>query len=292
VAAFFKKAVGLLATFYELVRFEHTVFALPFAYLGVFLAARGMPSAGTVLWVTVAMAGARTAAMALNRLIDRHIDAKNPRTQARLLPRGAVSVTAVWGLALGSSAVFMFAAAQLNPLAVRLLPLALIILTVYPYTKRYTWLSHFVLGLALACAPAGGWVAVTGQLGWEAILLASFVTLWVAGFDVIYAIQDIDFDRGQGLHSVPARLGIAGGLGVARALHALSVVLLFATWWFLGLGPAFLVGVLVVAGLLFYEHLLVSPEDLSRLGVAFFNVNGAVSILILFFALADLWLFR
>lgn len=277
-------------TFFELVKFEHTVFALPFAYLGVVLSAEGRPPGAVVLWVTVAMVGARTTAMALNRVIDRHIDARNPRTRSRHIPRGTVSPRVAWGLAAVFALVFALAAAQLNPLAVKLLPLALAILTVYPYTKRFTWLSHFVLGLALACAPAGGWVAVTGRLDWEAVLLASVVVFWVAGFDIIYALQDLDFDRREGLKSIPVRWGMEGALAAARASHALTVVLLAAVWRLLGLGPVFLAGVAVIAGLLFYEHALVRPGDLSRLGVAFFNVNGAVSVLLFIFTLADLYL--
>ncbi len=290
MSGFLARAARMFIIFYELVKFEHTIFALPFAYIGVFIAAGGWPSGRILLWVTVAMAAARTAAMALNRVIDRHLDARNPRTRHRLLPRGVVSPRAGWALAAAATLVFVVAAAQLNALALKLLPLALMILTVYPYTKRFSWLSHFVLGSALACAPVGGWVAVTGELPWQSLLLAAVVILWVAGFDVIYALQDIDFDRREGLHSIPARLGVAGGLRVARWLHLFTVVVLFATWWLLNFGTVFLAGVLFVAGLLLYEHSLVKADNLERLNLAFFVVNGAVSILLFAFVLADVLL--
>lgn len=279
-------------TFGELIKYEHTVFALPFAYAGSFLAARGWPEGRVLFWVTVAMFGARSAAMALNRLIDRAIDAQNPRTANRHLPRGLLSVGEVLLFTLFSVALFALAAWELNPLAFRLLPLALVTLVVYPYTKRFTWLSHLVLGLAEFYAPFGGWIAVTGRAELPAYVLGLAVGLWIAAFDIIYAIWDLDFDRQAGLFSVPVRFGLKGALRISAAMHVLTILLFVAFFFLDRRGPYYLIGVLFTAALLFYEHRLISPEDLSRLNVAFFNVNGLISLIFFLFTLLDTTLIK
>jgi 4-hydroxybenzoate polyprenyltransferase len=272
----------------EMIKFEHSVFALPFALLGALLAARGWPSGRQTFWIVVAMVGARSAAMAFNRLIDRRIDAANPRTSARALPAGRLSVRFVVLFALISSALLVAAAYQLNPLSFALSPAALAILYVYSYTKRFTVLSHIVLGFCLGMAPAAAWIAVRGSLDWEILLLTAAVSLWTAGFDILYACQDVAFDRGFGLHSVPQRWGIARALQVSSAMHIVMILLLLWLAWVAGLGQLGAVGLVVVAALLYYEHSLVSPTDLSRLNAAFFNVNGWIGVLLLLFWGADI----
>jgi 4-hydroxybenzoate polyprenyltransferase len=268
--------------FLEMVKFEHTVFALPFAYLGMVLAAGGWPGWHSFIWITVAMAAARTFAFAINRLADRFYDARNPRTRNRALPRGQIAPAAVGALAGIALLILVLAAWQLNRFVLALLPGALVLLVGYSYTKRFTWTSHWILGITDGMATAGAWAAVTASLAdpvpW---LLWLTVTVWMAGFDIIYACQDVDFDRAEGLHSVPARFGIATALRVARANHALTVLALSAAGWSLGLGWPFWLGVAAVAALLWYENSLVKPDDLSRLNMAFFNVNGYISVLIL-----------
>jgi len=266
----------------SLVTWEHTIFALPFAYMGTFLAARGWPPGIKLFWITLAMVGARTAAMALNRLIDRHIDARNPRTRGRHLPQGSLSRGEVLLLIIASVGLLVGSAWQLNPLCVKLLPLTLV-LVLYPYTKRFTWGSHLVLGLALSYAPLGGWVAITGSMHPAALLLGLIVALWVAGFDIIYGTLDYEHDRRENLHSIPARFGIKKALLISRLFHAVVVILLLALGIYLQLGHLYIVGVLVTAVLLHYEHSLVSPGNLTRVNLAFFSVNGVISI-VLFFA--------
>jgi 4-hydroxybenzoate polyprenyltransferase len=261
-----------------LIKFEHTIFALPFAYMGTFLAARGWPTGEKLFWVTVAMVGARSAAMALNRLIDRQIDARNPRTAGRHLPQGLVSIKEVLGLIIVSVGILMLAAWRLNPLCVKLSPL-LLVLVLYPYTKRFTWGSHFVLGVALSFAPMGGWIAVTGSIQPATLLLGLIVVLWVAGFDIIYATLDYDFDRREGLYSIPVKFGVKKALLIARLLHVITVVLLFGLGIYLSLGYLYMAGVLITAVLLHYEHFLVAPEDLSKVNMAFFGINGTVSVI-------------
>ncbi len=262
-----------------MVRFSHSVFALPFALSGAALAAteHGV-TWRQVLWVVVAMVGARNAAMGFNRLADHAIDARNPRTAGRELPRGVLSRRAVWAATLLLSAVFVLAAIELNPLCGRLSPVALAVVFGYSFTKRFTWTSHLVLGLSLAIAPVGGWLAVAGEFGAVPWLLAAAVVAWVAGFDVIYACQDEAFDRASGLHSIPARFGLRGALWTARALHAGAVALLAAVGAVAALHPVYWAGLAVVAGVLTWEHRLVRHDDLSRVGVAFFNANGIVSV--------------
>ncbi len=280
--------------FLDMIKFEHTVFALPFAYLGMVLAAGGWPGWSKAIWITVAMAAARTAGMSLNRLIDRHIDARNPRTARRPLQTGQISVrTTIIGAVL-SLIVLGTAAWILNPVAFLLWPGALVFLVGYAYTKRFTWLSHFVLGFTDGLAPAGAWVAITGSFwkftdlpGW---LLLAALTFWIGGFDLIYACQDVDFDRREGLHSIPARFGIPAALRLAQVSHVLTVVLLGAVGVWFHLGWPFWLGLAVVAGLFVWEHSLVKPNDLSRLGLAFFNLNGYISLTIFVFTVLAVWL--
>jgi 4-hydroxybenzoate polyprenyltransferase len=270
-----------LRAFLDTIRFEHTIFALPFAYLGMILAARGFPSWRTFLWITVAMAAARTVAFAINRYADRFYDARNPRTKDRPIPSGRLSprVTLAYGaVALG---ILVVAAWQLNPLALKLLPGALALLIGYSYTKRFTWLAHWVLGATDGLAPAGAWVAVRGTLDLAAGLLWLAVTFWIAGFDLIYACQDTEFDRAEGLRAVPACFGNAVALRWARINHVLTVAALGAVGEVLALGWPYWVGLAAVALLLVYEHSLVSPADLSRVNVAFFNVNSVIAVIVL-----------
>ncbi|MDI6824043.1 MAG: UbiA-like polyprenyltransferase [Bacillota bacterium] len=266
----------------ELVRWEHTIFALPFAYAATFLASGGWPSGHDFFWVTVAMVGARTAAMGLNRLVDRALDALNPRTSQWHLPRGAVKPGEVVGLVVVSLALLALAAAMLNPLCLKLFPVALVVLVVYPYTKRFTWGCHFVLGLAEFAAPFGGWIAVTGAAHPAAYLLGAGAGLWVAGFDILYSLADVDFDRAHGVHSIPARFGIREALRCSLAVHVLAWACLFAVLPVLGAGFWYAMGLLAMALLLVYEHSILSVSDLSRLNRAFFDLNGIISVV--FFA--------
>ena len=276
---------------FELVKFSHTVFALPFAFLSAFIAARGVPSLRTTLLILVALVAARTGAMAMNRLADRRFDALNPRTRNRPLVTGALGTGYVTALCAASFAVLVAAAWALNPLALALSPLAIAILAGYSFTKRFTWASHLVLGVALAGAPLGAWVAVAGKLDWAPVLLGTAVVLWVAGFDILYACQDIEFDRRSGLHSIPARFGIERALAVSTALHAVMAALLLLLPLLAPLGPFYIAGTLIVSFLLLYEHRLVNPKSLARLDQAFFTVNGAVSIVLFVFGALDLLLF-
>jgi 4-hydroxybenzoate polyprenyltransferase len=271
------------------IKFEHTIFALPFAYLGMVLAAGGLPTWSQALWVTGAMAGARTLAMSLNRVIDAGIDARNPRTAGRPIPRGLISGRAVWLLAAVSLVVLLISAWQLNPLCLTLSPLAVIVLVAYSYTKRFTWLTHAILGLADGIAPMGGWIAVTGSFAPETILLGGVVAAWVGGFDLIYACQDVEFDRREGLYSVPARFGIPAALTLSIWTHVAGAAMLASVGCLMGLSWPFWVGWLITCGLLIYEHRLVNPDDLSKLDVAFFNINGYIAVVVFVFTLASLY---
>ncbi len=273
----------------DAIKFEHTVFALPFAYIAMVLAAGGWPGWRTVGWVTAAMAGARTCAMASNRVVDRGIDARNPRTAGRHLPTGALRVSELRGLAAAGAALLVVAAWMLNPLCLVLAPVALLCLVGYSYTKRFTWASHWILGFTDGIAAAGGWIAVRGAFGAPAFVLWFALTVWIAGFDLIYACQDVEVDRAQGLHSVPARFGVAAALAIARVNHALTAAALALLGWLTGLGSLYWAGWAAVVGLLVYEHALVSPRDLSRLDVAFFNVNGYIALLVLASVVAGLY---
>lgn len=275
--------------FLDAIKFEHTVFALPFAYVAMVLAADGWPGGPTVVWVTLAMAAGRTLAMSVNRLADRVIDALNPRTAQRHLPRGLLSAGHMTAAALCSGALLLFSAWMLNPLCLLLSPLAVLFLVGYSYTKRFTWLSHWILGFTDGIAAAGGWIAVRAAFDPPAYVLWFALTVWIAGFDLIYACQDVAFDRQHGLHSVPARFGIRAALATAKACHALTLAAFALLGWMMGLGALYWVGVLAVAGLLIYEHSLVSPGDLSRLDVAFFNVNGYIALILFCAVLAGRW---
>lgn len=281
----------------EMIKFEHSLFALPFALTGALLAIRESGLPGSALawklgWIVAAMVGARSAAMAFNRILDAEIDARNPRTRTRHLPTGLLSKTFAWGFVAVSSAVFLLAARALNPLCFRLAPLALAFIFFYSYTKRFTSLSHLMLGLSLGIAPAAAWIAVCGSLDWRILWLTIAVTFWTAGFDVIYACQDCEFDLREGLYSYPRKFGIATALRISRLFHLAMLVSLFALVWSFRLGPLSLAGVAAIALLLVYEHRLVKPDDLSRVNAAFFIVNGYVSVLFFLFWAADILLLR
>jgi 4-hydroxybenzoate polyprenyltransferase len=274
----------------EMIKWEHSVFALPFALCGAMLAARGLPSVHQFIWIVVAMIAARSAAMAFNRLADAAIDSANPRTRTRALPAGQLTPAFVGTFVVISAVIFVAAAAQLNRLALWLSPVALAVLLLYSYTKRFTRWSHLVLGFALGIAPAAAWIAVRGSLDPRILLLTAAVTFWVGGFDVLYACQDYDFDRQAGLHSLPRFLGIRHALWIARAFHAIMLVFLVSVVVTFGLGKLAIAGVIVVGLLLAYEHSLVSPENLSKLNAAFFTMNGVISVVFFGFVAADLWL--
>jgi 4-hydroxybenzoate polyprenyltransferase len=271
--------IAKLRTTLEMIKFEHSVFALPFALTGAMLAARGWPTWRQMLWLIVAMVGARSAAMTFNRIADLKLDALNPRTRMRALPSGQVSLPFALGFMLLSAALLVLAAYELNPLAFKLSPLALAILIAYSYTKRFTVLSHVVLGACLGMSPIAAWIALRGEVSLSVLLLGGAVTLWTAGFDIIYACQDVNFDHALGLHSVPKRYGITAALYASALLHVLMLILLMAVAWRENLGWIALLGLLLVAALLTYEHALVKPSDLSRVNAAFFNVNGYISVL-------------
>ena len=283
--------VERIVTYGRMIKFSHSVFALPFAFSGAALAALEVDiSLIHVFWIAVAMVGARSAAMGFNRLVDRDVDAANPRTAARELPRGLISPGAVRVLIAISSAALVLAAWQLNPLCFALSPVALGIVFFYSYTKRFTWATQFFLGLALSVAPIGAWIAITGRPDAGILLLAGAVLAWVSGFDIIYACQDLAFDRAHGIYSIPQRFGVRRGLAIARVLHAVSFLLMAAVGVRFGLGTIYTAGLVVVAGLMVYEHSLVKPDDLSRLGVAFMNANAAISTVFFAFTLGDvLW---
>ncbi|MBW8741809.1 MAG: UbiA family prenyltransferase [Acidobacteria bacterium] len=280
-------AVALPARFARLVKIEHTVFALPFAYIGAFLAVEDVPSAHALVWITVAMIGARSLAMGLNRLIDAEIDARNPRTAIRELPSGALSRAQVVVFCALALALYLVAVFQLAHVVRWLWPIPLVGFVVYPYLKRWTWLCHLWLGAVDGLAPMGAWVAITGRLPWEAWALGAAVALWVAGFDLFYSLFDLEVDRAQGLHSVATRFGVDGVFAGARLFHALTVVLLCAVGIGVGVGVWYWIGVGVVAALLAYEHALVRPGDLRRLDAAFFTVNGVISVAFCVFVVID-----
>ena len=271
-----------------MIKWEHSIFALPFALCGAMLAAGGLPAARQIAWIIVAMVAARSAAMAFNRLADAAIDGANPRTRTRALPAGTLSPAFVTTFVVTSTAIFVVAAAQLNRISLWLSPVALAVLFLYSYTKRFTRWSHLVLGFALGIAPAAAWIAVRGSLDPRILLLTAAVTFWVAGFDILYACQDYEFDRQSGLYSIPRFLGIPRALWVARALHVLMLGLLVALLIVFGLGKFAAVGVVLVAVLLAYEHSLVSADNLSKLNAAFFTMNGVISVVFFLFVAADL----
>jgi 4-hydroxybenzoate polyprenyltransferase len=272
----------------EMIKWEHSVFALPFALCGAMLAARGAPSAHQLTWIVVAMISARSAAMSFNRIADASLDAANPRTRMRAIPAGLLTLHFVWNFVIVASAIFMVAAWELNRIAFFLSPVALAVLLLYSYTKRWTRWSHVVLGFALGMAPAAAWIAVRGSLDPRILLLTGAVTFWVGGFDVLYACQDFEFDKQAGLHSIPRYCGIGKALWIARGFHAVMLCLLSALVWVFGLGPLAVAGVCVVFVLLAYEHSLVSENDLSKLNAAFFTMNGVIAVVFFLFIAADL----
>jgi 4-hydroxybenzoate polyprenyltransferase len=278
----------------EMIKFEHSVFALPFALTGAFLAVRELRlGRGVVLgklpWIVLAMVGARSAAMAFNRILDAGIDARNPRTHTRHIPAGTLSVAFAWGFVIVSSGVLAAAAWMLNPLCFALAPVALAVVFFYSFTKRFTSLSHLVLGISLGIAPAAAWIAMAGSLDARVLWLTAAVTFWTAGFDIIYSCQDFEFDKASGLFSVPSRFGIAGGLWIARALHTAMIACLIMLVLTFHLGWLSLLGIAAIVGLLAYEHSLVKADDLSRVNAAFFTVNGYVSVLFFLFWAADIY---
>lgn len=264
-----------------MIKIEHTLFALPFAFLGAVLAARGLPSLRQVLWITLAMVGARSTAMAFNRIVDRDYDARNERTSMRAIPAGLLSVSFVWAFTIIAAALFFLSAAMLNRLTLLLAPVALASVVVYSFTKRWTLLSHIVLGWCLSIAPTGAWIAIRGTIDSPLPLLLSLtVLLWTAGFDILYSAQDFEFDRSEGLHSIPARFGIHRSLWIARGLHAGAFAALVALYLNAQLGPVALIGIFATGALLVYQHTLVRADDLSRLNAAFFTTNAFVSVIL------------
>lgn len=285
--------LAAVATFGRMVKFSHTLFAMPFALAAAAIAAQGHGlSVARLAAIVVAMVAARTAAMGFNRIVDRHIDARNPRTAGRELPTGKVSLSAAAALTLASVAIFVAAAAFLGPLCLALSPVALALVLGYSYTKRFTWLCHLFLGVAIAAGPGGAWIAVRGDVAPPALWLMVAVASWIGGFDILYALADRDFDRKAGLHSIPARFGIGRSLIASGVLHAITVGALLMLARSASLGPIYLLGVAVVAAILVWEHAIVRPTDLSRLDMAFFNLNGWVSVVFLLATVADVVLAR
>ena len=276
-----------IATYLRMIKFSHSVFALPFALTAALLAANGIPGLRVTFWIVVAMVGARSGAMGMNRIIDRKIDADNPRTKDREVASGKISVQSALLFSLISFAALVLAAYMLNPLCFKLSPLAIAVVVFYSFTKRFTWAAHFVLGVALALAPLGAWIAIRGTFDIAVIPLVLAVAFWLPGFDVLYALQDKDFDRAHGLHSIPARFGIRATLRPAFVLHGLTIALLFLTGFIFHLGTIYWLGMLAVTGLFGYEHSLIKPNDLSRLDMAFFNMNGYISLAVFISTLLD-----
>ncbi len=279
--------VEKLSLYFRMIKFSHSVFALPFAFTSALIAASGIPAARQILWIVVAMVGARSGAMGLNRIIDRKIDSANPRTSGREIPRGAIEISEALLFVVVSFGFLIFAAYMLNPLCLLLSPFAIAVLVLYSYTKRFTWLSHFILGLSISAAPVGAWIAVRGAFDPEILPLAAAVILWLAGFDVLYALQDVDFDRSYGLYSIPQRFGVKKSLLLSRIFHSCSYLLLVVNGLIFNLGVVYWAGMFVVAGLFLYEHSLIKENDLSRLDMAFFNMNGYISVGVFIFTLID-----
>ncbi|MGD0281815.1 MAG: UbiA-like polyprenyltransferase [Dissulfurispiraceae bacterium] len=271
-----------------MIKFSHSLFALPFAFTGALLASAGVPPVEKLFWITVAMVGARSGAMGLNRIIDRKIDAANPRTAGREIPSGKIRISDASLFTVIAFTLMIFSAYRLNPLCLKLSPVAVLVLIIYSYTKRFTWMAHFVLGIAISAAPLGAWIAVRGALNAEILPLAIAVVFWLAGFDVLYALQDLDFDRGYGLHSIPQRFGTGKALFLSRIFHAVTWFALAYTGMLFHLHAIYWIGLMVVAGLLIYEHSLVKAGDLSRLDMAFFNMNGYISVAVFMFTLLSL----
>jgi len=284
---------GKIVLYLRMIKFPHSIFALPFAFTGAVIAAEGIPSLREIVWITVAMVGARSGAMGLNRVIDRKIDRENPRTKNRELPKGEIRLSEAILFTGVSIAIFIFAAYMLNPLCLKLSPIALVVLFIYSYTKRFTWTTHFVLGLALSAAPLGAWIAVRGTFDTEIIPMGIAVIFWLAGFDTLYALQDIEFDKSHGLYSIPKRFGIKNALLLARLFHLITFIMLITTGVLFKVGIFYWLGMMIVAGLFIYEHSLVKQSDLNKLDIAFFNMNGYISITVFIFTLMDyIFLYR
>ncbi|MBW7473446.1 putative 4-hydroxybenzoate polyprenyltransferase [Paenibacillus oenotherae] len=282
--------------FLEMIKFEHTIFALPFAFMGALLGAvvmeKRLPQWGEIGWIILAMVGARSAAMGLNRVIDSAIDKKNPRTEKRAIPAGLLRAGEVFLFIAVSFVLLFVASSRLDPICMKLMPVAVIMLVLYSYTKRFTWLCHVFLGLTIGLAPLGGWVAITGAFDLSAWLLYGSVALWIAGFDIIYACQDFEFDRKEGVYSIPARFGLMGALWIARCFHAVTAVGFLALFWMTDLSWGYLLGTAAAAVILFYEHWLVKKADMTRVQTAFFTMNGVLSMVIFASSLLDLVVLR
>lgn len=281
-----------LKTYGELVMFSHTLFSVPFGLISMFLASNGLPSLWILAWILVALVSARTAANALNRLIDKNIDARNPRTAGRHMPKGAVKTREVLILVSVCLLLLLIAALMLNPVCVVLLPVPLFLFFIYSFTKRFTWACHIILGLACGCAPVGAWIAVTGNISLVSLVLGAVVTFWVAGFDIIYGAQDADFDRDEDLFSIPSVFGVRNALIVSGAFHAAAVLLLVYAGFLTGLKGFYFAGITIAAGLLLYEHLIVSPGNLKNVTIASYSVNQVVSMALLIFTAADIFILR
>lgn len=286
-----EKVIEKIVTILEMIKFEHTVFALPFAFMSAFIAARGLPQWDKIVWILLAMVGVRSMAMAFNRIVDVELDARNPRTAGRALPTGKIKLVHVWLFAIVSALLFLLAAYQLNPLAFKLSPLVIFILCFYSYTKRFTWVSHLILGLSLGIAPVGAWIAIRSEIAAIPVILGAGVLLWVAGFDIIYACLDYEFDNRENLFSIPKVFGIKGALIVSIIFHIFTLGLFYWAGVTADLGLLFLIGILITAFCLLYEHWIVRPNDLSRVNVSFFNINGTISIILFIFTAADLYFF-
>ncbi len=276
-----------ITPYLRMIKFSHSIFALPFAFTSALVAASGIPAPRQIFWIVVAMVGARSGAMGLNRLIDREIDSRNPRTAGRELPRGVIGVGETVLFVIVSFGVMVVAAAMLNRLCLYLSPVAAAVLFFYSYTKRFTWLSHFVLGISISAAPLGAWMAVRGTLDTSVLPLAAAVVFWLAGFDVLYALQDLDFDRRYGLYSIPKRFGIKGSLYLARGFHVAAYLLLVLNGMLFGLGGFYWAGMFITAVLFIYEHSLIKENDLSKLDMAFLNMNGYISMTVFIFTLIN-----
>lgn len=276
-----------ITIYLRMIKFSHSVFALPFAFTSAIIAASGLPSFRQIFWIIVAMVGARSGAMGLNRIIDRKIDSANPRTAAREIPKGLMGLGEAVGFVIISFGFMIIAAYALNPLCLKLSPVAVAVLFLYSYTKRFTWVSHFILGLSISAAPIGAWIAVTGRFDIEILSLGLAVIFWLAGFDVLYALQDMEFDRSYGLYSIPSRFGARKSLYLARMFHLITFIFLAANGIIFNLGAFYWTGMFVIAGLFLYEHSLLKENDLRKLDVAFFNMNGYISVTILLFTLMD-----
>jgi 4-hydroxybenzoate polyprenyltransferase len=281
-----------IATLLEMIKFKHTVFALPFALIGAFLAGGGIPDAATFAWIVLAMIGARTSAMGFNRIVDRRFDKRNPRTSARAIPAGTVKLGEAWIMVILAAALFFFACYNLNHLTLLISPFALGLTFFYSLTKRFTWLCHLVLGAALAFSPLGGWVAVKGSLGGYPYVLSLGVLFWVAGFDAVYACLDADFDRKAGLFSLPARFGREGAFKLAVLLHFIAFILFTLTGFLMNLHIIYYLGLTMTAAALFYQHLIVNPKDLGRINMSFFAMNGLISLTMFGATWLDLLVFR